>query len=418
VTAAILCTGTELTRGELVNTNATWLCEALTTLGFEIGASDCVDDDRNRICRALERLGAEHHVVVCTGGLGPTTDDLTTECVASVLGVGLVRDEPSLRLIEERLSRFGRRIASSNAKQADFPEGALILPNANGTAPGFSVKIGRALCFFLPGVPLEMRAMFEASVVPAILPLRGDRQYQVRLRTYGLPESEVNDRLAGIEAAHAVTIGYRARIPEIEVKVLARAESENAAQKRAETAAAEVKARLGADVVLGEGDLDLPRALGRLLEEQGLTLAAAESCSGGLLAELVTDAAGASRHFMGGVVAYANSAKTELLGVAPELLEKHGAVSVEVAAAMARGARARFASSIAVSITGIAGPDGGSADKPVGLVHFAVSSATGLSHREKVFSGNRGQIRRRAAFAALALVRQIVMHGHDAKDSS
>jgi len=413
VTAAILCTGTELTRGELVNTNASWLCEAVTALGFEVGASDCVDDDRQRICRKLERLGSEHEILVCTGGLGPTTDDLTSECVAQVLGVGLVRDEASLRLIEERLARLGRTMAASNAKQADFPAGATVIPNPNGTAPGFSVRIGRALCFFLPGVPREMRAMFEQSVVPALLPLRTGSQFQVRLRTYGLAESEVNDRLTGIEASHGVTIGYRARLPEIEVKVLARSEDEGAARARAEAAAAEVRARLGDEIVFGEGDVDLARALGELLVERGRSLAAAESCTGGLVAELVTANAGASRYFLGGVVAYANAAKTALLGVDAGLLQQHGAVSAEVAIAMARGARDRFGASMAVSITGIAGPEGGSPEKPVGLVHFAVSDQRGATHRRKVFSGDREQIRRRAAFALLALCRRVLLRGHD-----
>ncbi len=412
MTAAILCTGTELTRGELVNSNSTWLCEALTDLGFVVGASDCVDDDRDRICRAIARLSAEHDVVICTGGLGPTTDDLTSECVASVLGVPLQRDQASLAVIEERLLRLGRKMAASNAKQADFPEGATIVPNPNGTAPGFSIRIGRALCFFLPGVPQEMHAMFAKSLAPVLSPLRTEHQHQLRLRTYGLPESEVNDRLAGIEASHGVTIGYRARLPEIEVKVLARAANESAARKRVEAASAEVCARLGSEVVFGTGDVDLARALGELLVERGLTVAAAESCTGGLVAELLTDAAGASRYFVGGVVAYANAAKTALLEVEAELIERHGAVSREVAVAMACGARARFGASMAVSITGIAGPDGGSPEKPVGLVHFAVSDERGVTHRQKIFSGNRQQIRRRAAFATLALCRRVLLRGH------
>src|SRR5262245_61565796 len=163
MTATVLCTGTELTRGELLNSNATYLAEALTALGFEVVALDAVGDDAERIVRALDRLGSEHDVVVCTGGLGPTTDDHTSECVARLLGVPLVRDEASLETIRARLERAGRKMAASNAKQADFPQGAVILPNPNGTAPGFSVKLRRAAAFFLPGVPLEMKAMFSAS---------------------------------------------------------------------------------------------------------------------------------------------------------------------------------------------------------------------------------------------------------------
>jgi nicotinamide-nucleotide amidase len=412
MTVAILCSGTELTRGELVNTNATWLAERLTALGFEVGAMDVVDDDRERIKAALRRLGKEHEAIVGTGGLGPTTDDLTTECVADVLGVRLVRDQASLALIEARLAQFGRKMAASNAKQADFPEGAQILPNPNGTAPGFSVRIGRALAFFLPGVPKEMRAMYEESVVPAILPLRTRRHFQVRLSTFGLPESEVNDRLAGIEERHDVTIGYRAKLPEIEVKVLARGDDEEEARARAEAATLEVRERLGDDVIFGANGVRLPEAVGQLLAERGLTLAAAESCTGGLVSELVTAISGSSRYFQGGVVSYSNASKTALLGVDASLIERHGAVSREVAVAMATGARERLKSDLALSITGIAGPTGGTPEKPVGLVHYAVASADGVSHREKVFLGDREQVRIRAAFAALALTRHVILHGH------
>jgi nicotinamide-nucleotide amidase len=412
MTAAVLCIGTELTRGELQNSNATWLGEALTALGFEVTALDCVDDDRERIERALRRLGAEHQVLVCTGGLGPTTDDVTTECVARVLGVELERDATSLEKIHARLARFGRTIAPSNAKQADFPRGSRILPNPNGTAPGFSVKLEQALAFFMPGVPFEMKAMFEADVAPVAARLQSSRHHQVLLRTFGLPESEVNDRLAGIESEFGVTLGYRATLPEIEVKALARAPSAEEAEARARRAAEAIRERLGPDVVFGEGIARFPEAVARLLEAQNLTLGVAESCTGGLVAELLTQHSGASRVFRGGAVTYADDAKTKLLEVPAELIAKHGAVSLEVAQAMAEGARRLFASDLALSLTGIAGPTGGSEQKPVGLVCYAVASKSGVSERETVFSGNRDQIRRRAAFAGLALVRRVASHGH------
>ena len=413
MSAAVLCIGTELTRGELLNSNATWLAEALTTIGFEVLAVDCVDDDRQRIEEALTRLSLAHDVLVCTGGLGPTTDDITTECAARLAGAELVRDEPSLQAIRDRLARFNRQMALSNAKQADFPRGSRILPNPNGTAPGFELKLNRALAYFMPGVPFEMKAMFEACVEPAITPLLSDRHFQVLLRTFGLPESEVNDRLAGIEAELGVIIGYRATMPEIEVKVLARANGVEAAKALAESAARAVRARLGDEVVFGEGKARFPEAICQLLEAKGLTLALAESCTGGLVSELVTAHAGASKVFRGGAVTYANDAKIALLGVAPALLARFGAVSAEVARAMADGARRAFNADIALALTGIAGPGGGSADKPVGLVHLAVSNADGLSDRRIVFSGNREQVRRRAAFAGLSLVRSIAQRGHD-----
>jgi nicotinamide-nucleotide amidase len=405
MSAAILCTGTELTRGELLNSNATWLAEALTALGFEVAVIETVGDDRERIGSALVRLGRDHDVITCTGGLGPTTDDLTTEVVAGVLGLPLVRDEPSLQKIRARFEKAGRTMTPSNEKQADFPRGAAILPNENGTAPGFCVTIGRAVAAFLPGVPSEMMPMFEASVVPKLASIARQETHQIRLRTYGLAESTVNDRLRGIEATHGVTIGYRARIPEIEVKVLATGEL---AETRAVAAAKEVRTALG-DVVYGEGDTTFAATLLTELGARNATLALGESCTGGLVAELLTDVPGSSRAFLGGVVAYSNAAKSALLGVEPALIETHGAVSEEVARAMAEGARARFGATLAVGVTGIAGPDGGSADKPVGLVHFAVAGQRGTTAKAVTFTGNRSAVRMRAAFAALAFVRRAML---------
>jgi nicotinamide-nucleotide amidase len=402
MSAAVLCTGTELTRGELVNTNATWLADALTTLGFEVAQIETVGDDRNRIAGALVRLGQDHDIIVCTGGLGPTTDDLTTEVVASVLGVPLVRDEPSLEKIRARFQRAQRTMTVSNEKQADFPSGAAILPNERGTAPGFAVTVGRALAAFLPGVPSEMQRMFEASVVPKLAAIPRLETHQIRLRTYGLPESAVNDRLRGIEATHGVTIGYRARIPEIDVKVLATGER---AEGRVVAATADVRAALG-DAVYGHGETSFPATLLAELGARQATLALAESCTGGMVAELLTDVPGSSRVVLGGVVAYSNAAKVTLLGVDPALLATHGAVSEPVARAMAEGARARFGSTLSAAVTGIAGPDGGTAEKPVGLVHFAVASERGTSVKALHFTGNRSDIRKRAAFAALALLRR------------
>jgi nicotinamide-nucleotide amidase len=405
MTAAVLCIGTELTRGELLNSNATWLAEALTRVGLEVTAIDCVDDERGRIEAYLRRLSGEHRVLVCTGGLGPTTDDITTECAARVAGVGLVRDDASLLRIEELLRRFGRKMAVSNAKQADFPEGARILPNPNGTAPGFHVKLGSCAAYFMPGVPREMKAMFEASIEPDLAALVSEQRQQIVLRCFGLPESEVNDRLAGVEAAHGVVIGYRASLPEIEVKVLAQAATREAALAAARRAADDVRARLG-DYIYGEGFGSLPEHVGAMLAERGKTLAIAESCTGGLAAELLTRIPGSSRYFLGGAVAYANSAKTTLLGVPEALLVAHGAVSAEVARAMAEGVRARLGADFGLAFTGIAGPDGGTPQKPVGLVHWALASASATQAAERVFLGGRLDIRRRAAFAGFDLLRR------------
>ncbi|HEV8549437.1 MAG TPA: competence/damage-inducible protein A [Polyangiaceae bacterium] len=409
MSAAVLSTGTELMRGELVNTNASWLAEALTALGFDVVEQATVGDDAGEIRAALERLGARHAVVVCTGGLGPTTDDLTNAVVADLLGVPLERDAASLALIEERLSRFGRKLAASNAKQADFPRGATILANDWGTAPGFAVRIGQALTCFMPGVPSEMRAMFHARVAPLLAPLERAVREQIKLRTFGLAESEINDRLAGVEAAFDVLLGYRASLPEIEVKVLAGGANAEEARTRARAAADEARRRIGPQYVYAEGDVSYPAALVALLAERGATLALAESCTGGLAAELITLVPGASRVFVGGVVSYSNELKVNLLGVPAELIAAHGAVSAEVARAMAEGARHRLGATHAVAFTGIAGPDGGSVEKPVGLVHFALAAAGKTDAAQRVFPGTREQVRKRAVYSGLTLLRRALL---------
>ncbi len=406
MTACVLCIGTELTRGELINTNAAWLAEALTRIGLEVTSIDCVDDDRGRIEASLRRLSAEHRVLVCTGGLGPTTDDITTECAARVAGVELYRDADALEHIRQRCIRYGRpEMVDLNAKQADFPVGARVLPNENGTAPGFCVSLGRTPAYFMPGVPSEMKAMFDGHVAPDLAALVTSARHQIVLRTFGLPESEVNQRLAGVEAQYGVYLGYRASLPEIEVKVLASAAALDEAKARARVAADDVRARLG-DHVYAEGFGSLPDFLGNMLAERGKTLALAESCTGGLGAELMTRAPGSSRYFLGGAVTYANSAKTALLGVPAELISQHGAVSAEVARAMAEGARARFGADFGLAFTGVAGPDGGSPQKPVGLVHWALASPAGTLLRNRVFVGSRVDVRRRAVFAGFDLLRR------------
>jgi nicotinamide-nucleotide amidase len=409
MTCAVLCIGTELTRGELVDTNGPWLAAALTDIGFEVVEKATVDDDQGRIIAAVKRLATFASVVVCTGGLGPTTDDLTSEAVAEALGVTLERHEPSLDHIRRKLEKLGRTVSPSNAKQADFPRGAEILANPIGTAPGFQVELGGALFYFMPGVPREMTRMFEEQVVPRIRPRAPNESFQIRLRTFGLPESVVGERLAGVEEAFpGVTIGYRATFPEIEVKVLAREKrggSNDVARDLCQRATAEVRARL-ADVVYGEGHDTFAGVVGRALRARGFTLAIAESCTGGLVGHMVTREPGASDFLLVDAVTYANSAKTRLLGVGEDVLRGHGAVSAEVAAAMAEGVRRVSDADVALSLTGVAGPSGGTAEKPVGTVYIAVASAKGTVVKHRLFPGERLQIQTLAAYAGLHLVRE------------
>jgi nicotinamide-nucleotide amidase len=409
MSAAILSIGTELTRGEIVNTNASWLAAELTALGFNVPETVTIDDDPARIAQALTRLAERNQVIVATGGLGPTTDDLTTAAVAQALGVSLVRDAASLEAIRERFRAVGRVMSPSNEKQADFPEGATVLANPVGSAPGFAVMLGACRAFFMPGVPGEMRRMFEGHVAPAILPLAPRLTFQRRLKTFGLPESVVGEKLAGIEAEYrGVVLGYRAHFPEIEVKVLATAESREGARALADRAAGEVRERL-ADVIYGEENDTFPQVVGSMLAARGLRLAVAESCTGGLLGHLLTSEP-ASEYFVADAVTYANSAKINLLGVSEDDLRTHGAVSQVVAVAMAEGVRKRCDVEIGVSITGIAGPSGGTAEKPVGLVYWAVAHPGGNTVvKNRVFRGDRRQVQTFAAFAALALVRDVIV---------
>ncbi len=410
MTAALLCIGTELTRGEIENGNATFLADRLTELGHEVSEIVSVDDADLRIQASLERLAASCELLVCTGGLGPTSDDRTTACVAGVLGVDLETDARSLQHIQELLAARGRSLTAANEKQARFPRGARILDNPLGTAPGFQVQLGACRAFFLPGVPSEMRAIFERGVIPR-LPEPGTRIVAVRVRTHGLPEALLGEQLADLDASHEVTLCYRASQGDVEVKVLARA------QNAADLARATQRARAVQDIIrdrLGDAVYTLDRrslaaSLGDELQRRGLSLGLAESCTGGLVSRLLTEYPGATGYYKGGVCSYANSVKEGVLGVLPKTLETYGAVSEEVAREMAIGARRSLGVDLALALTGIAGPEGGSPEKPVGLVHWAVASARQVRTEQRVFSGERGQIQTRAALAGLWTVREEVL---------
>jgi nicotinamide-nucleotide amidase len=405
MSAAVLTIGTEITRGEIVDTNSAWLCSRLTALGFEVLQHETVDDDRGRIVEVLREVSRRANVVIVTGGLGPTTDDLTAACAAEALGVDLVRDEPSLESIQRRLAAAGRSLTPSNARMADVPRGSEVLGNPVGTAPAFGIKLGSALCYFLPGVPREMTEIFDELVTPRIGPLASSNAYQIVLRTYGLPESLVGERLDGLEVANpGLRIGYRATFPETEVKVRVKAGDPSAARSAAERIAEEVRTRLG-DIVYGEGDDRFAAAVGRALRARGYTLAVAESCTGGLIGALLTEIPGSSDYLLLDAVTYSNKAKEHVLGVPAEVLIGHGAVSPECVTSMAEGVRRIAEADIAVAVSGIAGPGGGTSEKPVGLVVFAVSTSAGTTTFEKRFPGDRLRVQRGAAFYALSLVR-------------
>jgi len=416
MSVALLSIGTELTRGEIVDTNSAWLAAQLTECGFEVSTVWCVPDDVKRIADSIRSLATEHHIIISTGGLGPTSDDVTAAAAALAAGVEVVRDESALLAVRRRIESRGRTPTKAQEKQADIPEGCKMLPNADGTAPGFSVQVEESTAFFLPGVPREMRRMFSERVLPRIRPTAPNNTFQVRLRTYGLGESAVAQRLEGIETAHpGVVLGYRAHFPEVDVKVLGSASNLASAQELVLATTEEVRERLG-DIVYGEGDEDLPGIVGRAIRARGWRLALAESCTGGLISHLLTSHPGASEYLIGAAVTYANSAKTRLLGVHEDTLRAHGAVSAEVAAAMAEGARRCCETDVGLAVTGIAGPTGGTSNKPVGLCFWACSHPQGTTIRERVFRGDRGEIRIHVAHAALDLLRRVATGRGDAPD--
>jgi nicotinamide-nucleotide amidase len=403
--ARLFSIGTELTRGEINNTNAAWLAERLTAIGLDVVSIDTVADDANEILAALERLSQGTALVVTTGGLGPTTDDITSSSVARWLGVEKLRHPGVIAALEQRLARLGRALTASNAQQADFPAGAAILENPHGTAPGFSVQKQGCSLFFMPGVPREMRPMFESHVAPTARALVSGAQHQLRLRCFGVPESILNDKLAGLEAAFDVSVGYRAHFPEVIVKLLARADSPSAALARAERAATEARARLGS-AIYSEGDQDMPVLVGELLRQHHVTLSLAESCTGGLVSSLLTQHP-ASDFLLGGFVSYDNQVKIDQLGVNPATLDEHGAVSPQTAREMAEGARARFKSDFALSLTGIAGPSGATEGKPVGLVYYALATPEGTRvEHVNISQRPREAVQLYSAWCGLDLIRQ------------
>ncbi|MDB4989611.1 MAG: Molybdopterin binding motif, CinA, partial [Myxococcaceae bacterium] len=367
-----------------------------------------VDDDIGRIVEAVSQLAKRHQVVVSTGGLGPTTDDLTTEAVARALGVPVVRDPASVEKLQKLASFYGRVLPPNNMKQADFPEGAAILANEEGTAPGFCVELSGAFLFFMPGVPREMRHIYESRIVPRIAELAERKSHQIHFRTFGTTESALGQSLDGVEDRFpGVTIGYRASFPEVELKVLAHAESNADAIQLAERAAEEVKQRVGR-FIYGDREDTYVGSVGRALRNRGLTLAVAESCTGGMLGSMLTSVPGSSEYLLFDAVTYSNAAKTSVLGVNEETLRAYGAVSDETATAMVRGVLRTCDADLGVAVTGIAGPGGGSDDKPVGTVWIGVGNRSGTVYaRRFLFRGDRERVRVMSAYTALSMVQEL-----------
>ena len=407
-TAEILTIGDELNRGEIIDTNSSWLAERLTSLGVYVRWRTSVTDQPDDMTAALQQASARAGLVVCSGGLGPTDDDRTVDVVSALLAVAPTTEPAHADKMRARFAARGFELTPNNLRQVRVPTGAAVMPNEPGLAPGFGVKMGATELYFMPGVPREMKRMFEEQVTSRIRALASNDRYQIRVRTFGLPESAVGEKLAGVESSFPGTIiGYRANYPEIEVKVLVRAASSAAARDVCERATAEVRARLGT-FVYGDADDTFAGVVGRALRARGWKLAIAESCTGGLVGHMLTREPGASDFLVLDAVTYANSSKSRILGVDEETIRWHGAVSPEVATAMAAGAKRVSGSDVALSLTGIAGPSGGTDEKPVGTVYFALARPDGaVDVKHRLLVGDRAQIQTLASYAGLQMVREL-----------
>ncbi len=397
--------GNELLLGFTVDTNGVEIARGLSALGVEIVRRTAVPDRSDAIAavvaEALQRTGA----VLTTGGLGPTRDDVSKKAIADLYRMPLEFDEAVWADIVARFARVGRAPAASNRGQAEVPRGATVLRNKWGTAPGLWLEGPIGLTIMLPGVPTEMRKLLEFEVGPRLAArTTGTVVRSLLVRTTAIPESTLAERMGEIERDIApLTLAYLPGIEGVDLRVTAWGMDPNEADRRLRAAADLMRERAG-EHVYGEGDADLAAVVLERARHAGLSLGAAESCTGGLVGGRITNVPGSSDVFAGGVVCYSNGLKTLLLGVPPELIATHGAVSEAVARAMAEGTRARIGVDVAVAVTGIAGPSGGTEEKPVGTVWFAVASPGGTESRRVIFHGSRREIRERAAQTALFLI--------------
>ena len=410
--AEILCVGTELLLGDIVNTNAQVIAQGLASIGVNVFHQSVVGDNSSRLKTALQDALEQCDCIITSGGLGPTYDDLTKETAAGLFGRKMVLDEPSLRRIEAFFARIGRPMTDNNRKQAMMPEGAHILPNENGTAPGLILEQDGKRLVLLPGPPREMRPMFERQVLPILAKLTGKTLLSRSVHIFGVGESAVEDRLRGrMLALQNPTLAPYAKDGEVLLRVTASAENETAAGHLIEPVVREICELFG-ESVYGVDIGSLQAAVVRALSEKHLTLATAESCTGGLVSKRITEIPGSSAVFHCGVCSYANEIKEKLLGVRHETLEKFGAVSEQTAAEMAAGIRTLSGADVAVSTTGLAGPGGGSPQKPVGLVYVGVSSKNFSTVRRltlgRGYGDEREYIRTVAASNALFLALQAV----------
>jgi nicotinamide-nucleotide amidase len=410
-TAEIITVGTELLLGQLVDTNTATIAAALAEIGIDVYRETSVGDNQSRITQAVSEALSRTDVVICAGGLGPTVDDVTREGIAAATGTDLMLDQEVAEDLRAFFASFGRKMAPNNARQAMFPRDARILENPKGTAPGFALDVRDKLIVAMPGPPREMQPMLKEHVLPLLAERFGVESTIVTrvLRTTGVSESEIDARIEDLfRTGVNPTIAVLAHAGEVHVKITAKAATREAAGALIDQVEAEVRRRLG-DCVFSSDGSSLPEVLGKELRARGWSMATAESCTGGLVGSMITTVAGASDYYRGGVIAYSNEAKNALLDVSPTLIELHGAVSEEVASAMALGARAALDADVAIAVTGIAGPTGATDEKPVGLIYVALAGVDGrLEARRLNVPGDRASVILRSSLAALMMAWRVV----------
>lgn len=407
--AEILSIGTELLLGHITDTNATYLAQQLAALGIDLYFVSQVGDNLERLTETLTRARERADVIITTGGLGPTEDDLTHEAISAALGESPVVDPKLETELRAFFSERGIMMPARNVKQAWLIPSATPLPNPRGTAPGWWVERDGKIIISMPGVPSEMMRMWEHEAVPRLRPRTGATLFTRILRVAGVGESTVEERLGDLIHSENPTVATYAKTDAVNVRITAKAATEQAGQALVDAMDAQARAALGERNVFGVDDDTLPGVILQALERRGETLAVMESCTGGLLASMITDTPGSSVAFRGGIVSYATAIKAQF-GVPEAILREHGVVSVETARAMAQAARERLGASVGVGVTGVAGPDS-QEGKPVGEVHIAVATATGVRDTSQQWRGSRADIKNRAALTALNLLRLTLRDG-------
>jgi nicotinamide-nucleotide amidase len=409
----IISVGTELLLGQITDTNAAYLGRTLAGLGIDLYYKTTVGDNEGRVLETLERARGRADLIITSGGLGPTEDDLTKECIAKVFGETLVMHEPSLDQIRRFFAKRGSVMPERNSKQALIYEHGRMIDNPNGTAPGALLEKAGTIVISLPGPPNEMVPMVENHVVPFLTErFSGTRQHLVTrvFRLIGIGESAVEERIQDLIRGTNPTLAPLAHTGEVHLRLGAKAPTVEQAEALMAPVEAELRARIGKHIY-GLDTTNLEQAVVQRLIAAGRTVAVAESCTGGGLGERLTSVSGSSATFLGGVISYSNSAKAALLGVDPHLIREHGAVSEPVARAMARGARAELDADYGISITGVAGPEGGTAEKPVGLVYIGLAGPESERVTENHFIGIREDVRRRSTQVALQMLYEELRSG-------